>query len=234
VRITGGAIVVTGGPTELARPGSLLTESPALLVRPLLCQSEPFDGSRASPFQALPARCAGTPYAVQPDTPEPSSPGSPLAYSVPSVQPDPALAPFPTTTPGADAANPDASALLPIAGDDKVRDLVGPAQLTLSSKVATARVVQNGAGTWLVDVSLSAREATLFDQVAYKNFHLQLAVDLDGEIVSSPIIEPTRSSYTSLDGRLELTGPSRAWAEDIAAALQSGPLPMALQLAHAA
>jgi hypothetical protein len=234
VSISDGAIVLTGATAELLNPLSVFTGSPALLVRPLWCQSGPFDGSATLSPQTLPVSCAGTPYAVEPDSPDPSRAGSPSGYSVPSLRLDPALANFLTTTPSADSANPNGSALLPVANGQGERDLVGSTQLTLSASVASARVVQSNSGAWLVDVSLSQHEAALFDEVASKFFHLQLAVDLNGEIVSSPVIEPTESSYRPFDGRMELAGPSQSWAEDIAAALQSGPLPIPLELAHAA
>ena len=120
IRISDGALVITGGPAELAEPGSVLTESPELLFRLLLCQAGPFDGS-AGPSPALPLSCAGTPYAIQPATPDPSSTGGNTGYSVPSVQPDPALALFPTTLPSVDRANPDRPALLPDAPTNEPR-----------------------------------------------------------------------------------------------------------------
>lgn len=233
IRISDGTLVITGGPADLADPGSVLTESPALLFRPLLCQSGPFDGS-AAPSQALPLSCAGTPYVIQPAIPDPPSASGVAGYSIAPVRPDPALAAFPSTTPSADGTHPLASALLPDTRGNGNRDLVGPTQMTLSASVATASVAESKLGGWIVNVSLSPDEARLFDQVASDNFHLPLAVDLDGEIVSSPIIEPTQRSYRSFDGRIGLSGPSREWAEDVAAALQSGPLPIPLALARAA
>jgi preprotein translocase subunit SecD len=215
-------------------PTSVLTDAPALFVRPILCQGGPFEGSTPRSPQALPFSCTATPYALEPDSPDSLRSSGHTGNSTTSLPLDPALAQFPTTTPSADSAHPNGSALLPVANNNGARDLVGSTQLMLSSSVASARAVHGNSGTWLVDVSLSPHETVLFDEVARRYFDLQLAIDLDGEIVSAPIIEPTQSGYRPFDGRIELAGPSQAWAEGIAAALQSGPLSIPLELAHAA
>jgi len=234
VSVSDDAIVVSGGAVELVDATSVLTDATALLVRPLLCQSGPFDGSPSPSPQTLPLSCPGTPYALEPDSANQSHANRHIGNSSPSLLLDPALAQFPTTTPSADSAHPNGSALLPVANGDGERVLVGPTQLTLSSGVASETAVQGSSGAWLVDVSLSPRETALFDDVASRDLHWQLAVDLDGEIVGAPIIEPTQSSYRPFDGRIELAGPSQAWADGIAAVLQSGPLPIPLELAYAA
>ena len=236
VSVSDDAIVVSGGAIGRVGTTYVLTDAPALLVRPLLCQSGPFDGSTPPPPspEALPLTCAETPYAREPDSLDRSHASGHSANSTTSLPFDPVLAQLPDTTPSADSAHPNGSALLPVAYGSGERDLVGPTQLTLSSGVASARAVQSNSGAWLVDVSLSPHEAALVNEVGSRYFHLHLAVDLDGEIVSAPFAEPTQSGYRPFDGRTELAGPSQAWAEGIAAALQTGPLPIPLELVHAA
>jgi hypothetical protein len=231
VSVHDGAVVVAGGTVELVDSTSVLTELPVLLVRPLLCQSGPFDGSTPPSPQTLPLGCAETPYVLEPDSPDPDGSHGGNFTTAPF---DPALAQFPTTTPSADSAHPGGAALLPIANGNGERDLVGSTRLTLSSNGASARVVQGTPGRWLVDVSLSPSETALLGEVASKYLPMQLVIDLNGEVVSTPIIEPASSSDQPFDGRLELAGPTQAWADEIAAALESGPLPIPLELAHAA
>jgi preprotein translocase subunit SecD len=226
VSISGRSIVVSGGPAQLRDKNSPLLASPALLVRPVLCLSGPYNGS--------PDLASGTPSASCVDTPSQLRPVIPTGGSgfvEPNYSNDPALASFPSTTPSHDSANPSGFALLPRAGSGEVRYLVGPVELTLTSKVASAQVSQNKSGEWIVSIQLSPSVATQLDRVAHQYFHGYLGVDLNGQIVSTPVIEPTQTGYTSFDARLEISGGlTQAGAEAIAAALQSGPLPIPLQL----
>lgn len=106
--------------------------------------------------------------------------------------------------------HPDA-VLLSVARGDGQRDLVGPTQ-----------------------VSLSPHEATLLDEVAVTYGPGDLAVDLDGEVVSILIRDTAQSGYEPFEDRPELVEPSRERADEIAAVLQAGPLPIPLELASAA
>jgi hypothetical protein len=67
-----GAIVVTGRTVGLADPTSVLTEFPALLVMPVVCQSGPFGGVTPSSPGTAPLSCLYTPDAVEPDSPDPA------------------------------------------------------------------------------------------------------------------------------------------------------------------
>lgn len=229
VTITGSSIAVTGGPAELTDSHSVLLASPALLVRPVLCLSGPYDESGGSPATDMSAACIGTPYVLQPVTADGNGYES-------NQSNDPALGQYPSTTPEQDSSDPNTVALLPQAqkadSTGVLRYLVGPVQLALTARVASAQVAQDRYGGWVVDVQLSSSAASAWDQVAYRYFHDMLGVDLNGQIVTAPIIEPTQSSYTSFDGQLELAGDfSKATAEAVAATLQTGPLPIPLRAA---
>jgi preprotein translocase subunit SecD len=176
----------------------------------------------------LPSTCAGTPYAVQPATLQTDG-GGDFIYAVPPD--DPALAAYPSTSPTQDAQNPASAALLAIAGSADGRYLVGPSELALSSKVASAQATQDHLGSWIVEVQLDAGAAAQWDHVAQRYFHLQLAIDLNGSVVSAPLIEPGQASYTSFDRQIVMSGfQSKASAAAVAAALQSGPLPIPLHV----
>jgi hypothetical protein len=228
VSIVHGTIVVVNGPRELADPASMLTASPALLLRPAVC----FSGPQAGPVSTdpLPNACSAPQYSIQPVTPTGGA-----GFSMPTVQPDPALAAFPTTTPAQDVAAPTAMALLPVQGGQGSRILVGPTQATLSSRVASATVSQNPSGMWIVTIHLSARESPVLDQLAYQYFHRMIAADLNGVVVWAPVIEPTQQSFTSLNGVLSISGGlSKSQAQAVAAALRSGPLAIPLSVTPSA
>jgi hypothetical protein len=216
VSVSDDTIVVAGGTVELVDPSGELAESPALLVRPLLFQYGPFRGSTPAPPQTSALGCAETPSAPEPESPDPSDTGRHAGNSVPPLMLHPADVP------------------LPVARGDGERDLVGPTQLSLSTSEASARVVQGTSGPWLVDISLSPHEAALLDEVASTYRPGELAVDLDGEIAGILVRDLAQRGYEPCEDRLELAEPSLARADEIAAALQAGPLPIPLELAHAA
>jgi hypothetical protein len=225
VSIAGGSLIVTGGPAQLSDPTSALTASPDLLVRPVLCMSRPYQPSAQSSRGTLPSSCAGTPYAIVPTTPAGDG------FTMQSFTNDPALVGYPSTSPARDAENPAGTALLPMAGGSGERYLVGPTELTLSSKVASAQVAKDRHGGWIVRVQLDSEAAAKWDRVAYEYFHLQIAVDFDGSVVTAPLIEPSQSTYTSFDSRFEMSGfQSQSEAAAVAAALRSGPLPIPLHV----
>jgi hypothetical protein len=226
VSVSRHSLIVSGGPAQLSDPTSSLTASPSLLVRPVLCMSGPYQPSSGSSAGILPSTCAGTPYAIQPATPDGDG------YMTNGPTNDPALAEYPSTSPTQDAQNPQSAALLPIAGSADGRYLVGPTELTLSSKVASARVAQDRFGNWVVRVQLDPGVAAQWNEVAQKYFHLQLAVDLNGSVVWAPLIEPAQASYTAFGSQIVISGyfQSEASAQAVAAALQSGPLPTPLHV----
>jgi len=228
VRVAKGALVVTNGPKELADPSSLLTSSPELLIRQVRCSSEVESGPPST--KVLPATCSNPKYAAPTSTVDGTSSAS--GFTLPPMLPDPALSAYATTTPSQDAASPNAPALLPFLNSGKratQRFLVGPTLLTLSSKVASAKVIRAAiSGGWLIDIRLNRGESILWDRVAKTYFHRQLAIDLNGVIVEAPLIQPANTKFSSFDGQMELLATSKSGAYDLAAALTSGPLAVPL------
>jgi preprotein translocase subunit SecD len=215
-------IIVTGAPAELSDPSSPLTQSPPLFVRPVLCYSAPYvESSSPASTGSLPSDCG--PYTIQKDTPTTGG-----GFSTPNIESDPALTSIPSTTPADDFANPDAVALLPTSTPNNsplARLLVGPTELTLSSSVATAQVVQGQPGIWNIKVQLGTTAASQWNDLAERYFHRLLAIDMNGQIVSALIIQPTQNTYTPFN-ELIISEFSQADANAVAAALQSGPLPI--------
>jgi preprotein translocase subunit SecD len=99
---------------------------------------------------------------------------------------------------------------------------LGPSELRLSAANVGSVVAQhNHIGIWIVTIHLSPAGAATWDQVAQENFHQLLAIDMGGKVVSAPIIEPVQSSYTSFNGKMEVSGAlTAADARAVAAAVR--------------
>jgi len=222
VAVTLGTLVVVNGPKGLENPNSFLTSSPELLVRSVACYAR----SQSGPVSlvALPSTCSNRQYR------SPTVSG----FSTPPLKPDPSLTTLATTTPAQDAKAPNSWAILPVlnGGTSKTpRYLVGPALITLSSKVASVAITHRPlSGGWIVTITLNSAESRQWDQVAKKYFHRQLAVDLNGVIVEAPFIQPANATFSSFHGQMQLLAVSKSDASDLAAALSSGPLAVPLSV----
>jgi hypothetical protein len=96
-----------------------------------------------------------------------------------------------------------------------------------SSDIAGATAEYADGSGWLVDVQLTTTGANQWDNVGEENFHQLVALDLDGHVISAPLIEPANRTFTSFDGKLVIAGNfSAAQARAIAAVVNSGPLPV--------
>ena len=60
--------------------------------------------------------------------------------------------------------------------------------------------------TWLVNLSLNARGSIKWDTLAARQFHAYVAADFDGSVLSTPLTEPSQTSFSSFDGKVELSG----------------------------
>ena len=99
--------------------------------------------------------------------------------------------------------------------------------------IGSAQATQDQTGQWVVDYTLAgAAGSALWDKVAQENFHLPLGIELDGEVYSAPFIQPTQSSFTSFDGKGEISGSlTQADAQNLAQAMNFGALPVVLKAA---
>jgi len=123
------------------------------------------------------------------------------------------------------------------------RCVLGPSELP-GSAVGSANATQNQTGQWVVDYSLNGSSEHLpatckgqnasqcWDTVANENFHLPVAIELDGSVYSAPIIQPTQASFTSFDGQGEISGSlTQSDADNLAQAMNYGALPVTLRAA---
>ncbi len=152
------------------------------------------------------------------------------------VQPDEQFASYPSTsTEKPNYAN--SSVLLPGVngacneGNATLRCVLGPAQMTGRS-IASAQATQNQTGQWVVDYTLTGPGSSLWDKVAGANFHLPLGIELDGKVYSAPIIQPTQGTFTSFQGKGEISGSlTQQDAQNLAQAMNYGALPITLKAA---
>jgi preprotein translocase subunit SecD len=161
---------------------------------------------------------------------------SPQGYSSNNVPPDQQYEVYPSTSvdkPGYATS----TVLLPgLASSGSAnggeRYVLGPAQMTGHS-IASATATQNQTGAWVVDYTLAgAAGSALWDKVAQENFHQLLGIELDGVVYSAPIIQPTQSSFTSFDGKGEISGSlTQGDAQNLAQAMNFGALPVTLKAA---
>ncbi len=160
----------------------------------------------------------------------------PQGYSSNNVPPDPQYQAYPSTSvdkPGYATS----TVLLPgingaCDGQAVVRCVLGPAQMTGHS-IGSAQATQNQTGQWVVDYTLAgAAGSALWDKVAQENFHQLLGIELDGQVYSAPIIQPTQSAFTSFDGKGEISGNlTQSDAQNLAQAMNFGALPITLKAA---
>ena len=206
--------------TALATPASAHSGSAkSAYFRQVLCEVPAFTPP-AHAVRLTPSSCdAASAFASHTASPSDSATG----YTVDDVPADTTLANVPSTPASKDT--PHATVLLPgLAGAGATpgtRFLLGPAQMT-SSAVADARAsrAQYPGGRWVVDFRMTSQGAALWDRATHADFHRLLAVDVDGIVVSAPIIEPTQSSFSSFGGRGEISQNfTRAEAQKIARAL---------------
>jgi preprotein translocase subunit SecD len=72
----------------------------------------------------------------------------------------------------------------------------------------------------------------LWDQVAQQNFHQPLGIELDGVVYSAPIIQPQQATFSSFQGRGEISGSlTQQDASNLAQAMNYGALPVVLKAA---
>jgi preprotein translocase subunit SecD len=112
------------------------------------------------------------------------------------------------------------------------RCVLGPSEMS-GRAIGSATATLNQTGQWVVDYTLAgSANSALWDKVAEENFHQILGIELDGVVYSAPIIQPTQSSFTSFDGKGEISGSlTQTDADNLAQAMNYGALPVTLKAA---
>jgi len=201
-------------PAVPAIPAPATAHSPvSLSFRPVLCNAPPLTlaaGQTAS------------------EGPLPScSPASQLTASNLSVDPstgaatanpptDAQFSSYPSTA--ASSGGVGGTVLLPgVPGQGGTRFVLGPAALTQQGITAARAVDANG--QWMVDLTLSAAGSTQWDSLTAQQFHALVAVVVNGKVISTPLVQPSQTSFTSFGGHLQVAG---AFTEGQAKAMAAG------------
>jgi len=229
------------GVTDAQQVLNQIGQTARMYFRPVECWAYP-EGTPKNPKDKLPTTGIGTipacttsseltaaNLAVTPNS-------GPQGYSSNSVNPDSQYEAYPSTSvdkPGYATS----TVLLPgingaCDGSAELRCVLGPAQMTGRS-IGSAQATQNQTGQWVVDYTLAGSAGSaLWDKVAQENFHQFLGIELDGKVYSAPIIQPTQSSFSSFDGKGEISGSlTQSDAQNLAQAMNFGALPVVLKAA---
>ena len=143
-----------------------------------------------------------------------------------NISEDPQFATYPSTSPDND--NKNATVLLPGSSSGQSgRYVLGPATVTGTAvRSATAQLVS---GQWAVSIVLPSQGAKQWDALAQEQFHAIIGIDLDGQVVSAPITQPTQSSFSSFNGQVQISGSfTEDQAKTLATELTYGALPVKL------
>ena len=224
VNLQGSNIVVTvPGISNGREVASSVGAVAQLYFRPVICGADL--GPTPKVVYPLPACSAQYQYTqanlnVQPN------PNLAAGYSSSIPQNDPAFLNIKSTPAAADAQN--QTVLLPNLGAPTFRYLLGPAPLT-GRIVKSAVAQQTTLGQWVVNYTLTAAGAPLWDAMAKANFHQLIAIELDGVVQSAPLILPAQSTFTSFNGQGEISGSfTEGSAKNLAVAMNFGALPVRL------
>ena len=228
VVVQGNSIAVEGG-GRLPAPVSFFVKPGKFTLRSVLCGApsyQPVSNGGAAPV-SWPLPACNSQYETTAGN---------LAVSAKTAQPTELLPPdlqfggIPSS-PEHDADTPSVSVLLATSGGGEPypRLVLGPAEVT-NSAIATSRAVSPPRfGQWTVDCTLTSQGTPSWNALAEDSFHEYIAVDMDGVVITAPLIEPGNSSFFSFGNQLQLSGNfTGSMARQLAALLSSGPLPAPL------
>jgi hypothetical protein len=121
-----------------------------------------------------------------------------------TIPPQPNLAAVPSSVP---SAEPEGDTVIVPAGPNSgfagKRLVLGPASLSNSAISSAQASVASGA-KWSVDVTLTSDSSDAYDVLTEDQFHALVAYEVDGTVVSAPVIEPTLKSYGDLGATFEI------------------------------
>jgi hypothetical protein len=221
-----------GGRTEPApKPVAATRASGVVYFRPVLCFAAPYAAPAGATHTAVPTGTEPIPPCSAASLLSPTNldvlpdSGDPIGYSSNNTSADEQYAAYPSTSvqkPGFTSS----TVLLPgvsgaCDGSAQLRCVLGPVEMS-SRAIAKATAARNQTGQWVVNYTTTAAGAPLWDRVARQSFHGYLGIELGGVVYSAPIIQPGQSSFSSFDGRGEISGSlTRAQAQHLAKALMS-------------
>jgi preprotein translocase subunit SecD len=199
-----------------------------LLLRPALCYAPPYSVSKgAKPSTGpLPSCSASTELTAANLQVTPDSSNINGYTSNSNIQDDPSFASYPSTSSVND--NKADTVLLPgTAAEGSGRYVLGPAQLTGTAVKSASAQLNNG--QWSVNLVLTSAGSTEWDALSKQQFHEIIGVDLDGQVISAPITQPTQTAWSSFNGQVQISGSfTEDQAKTLATEFTYGALPVKL------
>jgi preprotein translocase subunit SecD len=236
VQIQGSQIVVqVPGVTDARRILSIIDSTAQLLFRPVECGAPAYvKPAKGKPPSPLDIPSCDPSYQLTPANNNVVVDSATAAgYTANSINPDPKFASYPSITSDQDAL-PSVPSKVVIetaynaSAGSYQRYVLFPA-IMKGNQVSSASATQTTLGQWVVDCNLTSLGTTEWNTAAKQYFHAYMAIELDGQVVSAPIIQPTQSSFTSFGNSIEISGGlSQSQANLIAADLTYGSLPVPL------
>jgi preprotein translocase subunit SecD len=235
---TSGATVASQGANEISVsiPGEKNTQqvlatlgnTAQLFFRPALCYAPPLTVAKgkAPSTGALPSCTASTQLTAANLQVTPDSSNVNGYTSNTNIQEDPQFATYKSSPALND--NKDQTVLLPgTAAQGTTRYVLGPAGMT-GTAVKSANAQLNS-GQWAVNLNLTSAGSAQWDALSKQQFHAIIGIDLDGQVISAPITQPTQASWSSFNGQVQISG---SFTEDQAKTLATdftyGALPVKL------
>jgi preprotein translocase subunit SecD len=234
----GGATVASQGKNQISVqiPGEKNTQqilatlgnTAQLLFRPALCYAPGLSLAKGkAPLTGpLPACAAATELTKANLQVTPDSSNVNGYTSNTNIQEDPTFASYASTSSLND--NKSDTVLLPgTAATGSTRYVLGPAGLTGTAVKSASAQLNNG--QWAVNLNLTSAGSSQWDALAQQQFHAIIGIDLDGQVISAPITQPTQSTFTSFNGQVQISGSfTEDQAKTLANDLNYGALPVKL------
>ena len=236
--VSGATVASQGGNVVVQLPGiknpqaviKLIGETAQLQFRPVLCLAGPPSSPTAVATPALPANCSASQYSLlAPNLTVTPNSASAQGYdtNLGQIPADPVLTKLRTTSADWNDSHPNAAVLVPILGGGGDRYLLGPTALN-GTAVASAQAVF-ASPSWVVDANLTSSGSPKWDALSSKYFHQLLGIDLDGQVESAPLTQPTNASFQTFGGKVQISGTfTQASAQNLALVLNYGALPVRL------
>ena len=234
--VSGATVGSQGGDVVVQLPGiknpqsviNLIGETAQLQFRPVLCFAGPYTPAKGQPApSALPSNCPDPQYEL---TAQNLNVSTATQAPANNIGPDPALSSYPSSTPDYNDTHAGSVVLLPAAknsGQNGLRYLLGPTSV-FGTAVHSAQAVFN-TPSWTVLVNLTSQGATAWDNLAQQQFHAYIAIDLDGQVQSAPLTQPSVAAFSSFQGKVQISGSfTQTTASNLALVLNYGALPVRL------
>ncbi len=244
IGVSGATVQIQGSQIIVQVPGvhngrhidSVLVTTSQLLFRPVECGAPAFvapaHGKAPNPLK-IPSCSPGLLTNLANLQVQPNS-AVPQGYTSRNIAADPQFAKYPSINAYIDALPqvPSKSVIedgAPGSGP-YARYVLYPAVMT-GRAVASASATQDQLGAWIVQCNLTSAGSAQWDAVVKLYFHTMMAIELDAQVVSAPILYPSDATPVTSGGQVQISGNlTQANANQIAQALTYGSLPVPMTI----